>query len=227
MLTGGRLAAGWDEFGRQFGELALCGIRQTCFTPRSVRQCPFTLPCCAGSTSAAASRSPWRPCRDLFGDLGFAGATTLLQSGNVVFRSDRKADATLERLLERETANRLAVAADYVVRSADEWEQVVARNPFTKEAKDDPGHLVAMFLKSAPKADDVEALRSSIQGPEVIRADGKQLYIVYPEGIGRSKLTGTLIEKRLGTRHGPELEHGPEAARGVRVIPFHRSAFSR
>lgn len=138
--------------------------------------------------------------RDLFADLGFAGAATLLQSGNVVFRSERKADAALERLLEEETAKRLGVAADYVVRSAHEWERVVAGNPFPKEAKDDPGHLVVMCLKSAPKADDVEALRASIQGPEVIRADGKQLYIVYPERIGRSKLAGTLIEKRLGTR---------------------------
>jgi len=138
--------------------------------------------------------------RELCGDLGFAGATTLLQSGNLVFQSARKADATLERLLERETAKRLGVAADYVVRSADEWEQVVARNPFPKQAKVDPGRLVVMFLKSAPRAGDVEALQESIKGREIIRADGKHLYIVYPDGIGRSKLTGTSIEKKLGTR---------------------------
>jgi uncharacterized protein (DUF1697 family) len=29
---------------------------------------------------------------------------------------------------------------------------------------------------------------------------GKQLYIVYPDGIGRSRLTVALIEKKLGTR---------------------------
>jgi uncharacterized protein (DUF1697 family) len=138
--------------------------------------------------------------RELCGDLGFAGATTLLQSGNLVFRSARKADAALERLLERATAERLGVAADYVVRSADEWERIVDRNPFPKEAKDDPGHLVVMFLKSAPKVNDVDTLRATIKGPETVRADGKHLYIVYPEGIGRSKLTGTVIEKKLGTR---------------------------
>src|SRR4051812_32267621 len=82
--------------------------------------------------------------RELCGDLGFDGATTLLQSGNLVFQTERKADAALERLLERETAGRLGVAADYVLRSADEWERVVAGNPFPKEAKDDPGHLVVM-----------------------------------------------------------------------------------
>src|SRR5437868_184909 len=75
--------------------------------------------------------------RNLFGDLGFTGVTTLLQSGNLVFQSDQLTGAALERLLEKETAKRLGVAADYIVRSAEEWERTVARNPFPKEAKDD------------------------------------------------------------------------------------------
>jgi uncharacterized protein (DUF1697 family) len=31
-------------------------------------------------------------------------------------------------------------------------------------------------------------------------AKGRQLYIVYPAGIGTSKLTGALIEKKLNNR---------------------------
>lgn len=46
----------------------------------------------------------------------------------------------------------------------------------------------------------VEALRAAIPGRERVQADGKQLCIVYPDGIGRSKLTNTFIERRLGTR---------------------------
>jgi uncharacterized protein (DUF1697 family) len=57
-----------------------------------------------------------------------------------------------------------------------------------------------MFLKTAPPAKQVDALQASIKGPEIIRYDGKHLYVVYPAGIGRSKLTGTLIEQKLGSR---------------------------
>jgi uncharacterized protein (DUF1697 family) len=53
---------------------------------------------------------------------------------------------------------------------------------------------------AAPKATDVEALQAAVQGPEIVRSHGRQLYLVYPEGIGRSKLTNTLIERKLGTR---------------------------
>src|ERR1700730_10493888 len=88
--------------------------------------------------------------RDLLGDLGFSGVTTLLQSGNVVFQSDRLTGHALERLLEKETSKRLGVSGDYVIRSAEEWETIVARNPLPKEAKSDPSHLVVMFLKTAP-----------------------------------------------------------------------------
>ncbi len=138
--------------------------------------------------------------RQLFADLGFPGAKSLLQSGNVVFESPQAADAEVERRLEKEIAKRLGVTADFIVRSAKEWQKIVARNPFPKQAKEDPGHLLVDFLKSAPSAESVRSLQSAIQGPETLRGDGKQLYIVYPDGVGRSKLTATLIERKLGIR---------------------------
>jgi uncharacterized protein (DUF1697 family) len=138
--------------------------------------------------------------RNLASDLGFTDVTTVLQSGNLIFQAERKSGLALERLLEKETAQRLGVAADYLVRNASELEAIIDRNPFRKEAEDDPSHLLVMFLKAAPAMDELEALRSSIQGPEYLHCEGKQLYLVYPAGIGRSKLTGTLIEQKLGRR---------------------------
>jgi uncharacterized protein (DUF1697 family) len=138
--------------------------------------------------------------RELCEGLGLADVKTVLQSGNLVFRDDGQTDAALESLLEAETAKRLGVTADYVVRSRDELERVVARNPFPKEAKNDPSHLLVMFLKTAPPTTVVETLRAGIKGRETVANDGKQLYIVYPDGIGRSKLTGTMIERILGTK---------------------------
>jgi uncharacterized protein (DUF1697 family) len=138
--------------------------------------------------------------RTLFETLGFSSVQSLLQSGNVVFESEQLKGSALERLLEVETTKRFGLSIDYLVRSAKELRSIIANNPFEDEAKRDPSHLLAMFLKAAPKGPEVTGLEAAIQGPEVIRADGKQLYAVYPAGIGRSKLTNTLIEKKLGTR---------------------------
>jgi uncharacterized protein (DUF1697 family) len=138
--------------------------------------------------------------RDLFADLGFSGTQTLLQSGNVVFNGDGRTGNALEELLEAETAKRLGVSADYLVRSAAEWAKIIAANPFPKEAQADPSHLLVMFLKTGATPTGVKALQASIKGPEVLHARGKHLYIVYPAGIGRSKLTGALIEQKLSSR---------------------------
>jgi uncharacterized protein (DUF1697 family) len=138
--------------------------------------------------------------RDLLGTLGFTNVRSVLQSGNLVFQCDRRASGTIERLLEIESEKRLGISVDYHVRTADEWQTVIVSNPFPDEAQRDPAHLVVLFLKEAPKVNNVEALQSAIRGPEIVRADGKQLYIVYPMGIGTSKLTNTLIDKKLGLR---------------------------
>ncbi|MBI4233388.1 MAG: DUF1697 domain-containing protein [Chloroflexi bacterium] len=135
--------------------------------------------------------------RDLCTRLGFDDARSLLQSGNLVFRSDARKGAALERLLETEAEKRLGLRTDFFVRTVEQWRSVVARNPFREEAKRDPSHLLVMFLKGAPQAGGMEALRAAITGPEVVRAEGREAYLVYPNGIGRSRVTNILIEKKL------------------------------
>jgi uncharacterized protein (DUF1697 family) len=124
--------------------------------------------------------------RDAMTNAGYEDVRTLLMSGNVVFRSPKK--PKLDGMF----------LCDAFVRSAKEWDAIVANNPFPGEAKRDPGHLIMMALRDKPKS--VEPLREAIAGREYVELDGRQLYLVYPDGVGRSKLTNALIEKKLGTR---------------------------
>ncbi len=138
--------------------------------------------------------------RSLVSALGFADVQSVLQSGNLVFRADGKGGAKLEPQLAAEARKRLGLVTEFFVRTAAEWEDVLADNPFRDEAKRDPARLVAVFLKEAPGSAAVKALQAAIRGREVVRASGKQAYITYPDGQGTSKLTNALIEKHLGTR---------------------------
>ncbi|MHB8618730.1 MAG: DUF1697 domain-containing protein [Chloroflexota bacterium] len=138
--------------------------------------------------------------RRVLSDLGFAGARSLLNSGNLVFSSDGRPSAEIELLLERAAAEQLGLRTDFFVRTADDWSRVIARNPFPDEAAHDPAHLLVIFLKGVPDASAVHALQSAANGPEVVRADGEHLYVTHPAGIGRSRLTAALIETRLAVR---------------------------
>jgi uncharacterized protein (DUF1697 family) len=136
--------------------------------------------------------------RKLCERLGLEDVRTLMQSGNVVFRSASREAAALEARLEQETAKKLGVKPAYFVRTADEWAALVKRNPFREEAARDPGHMLVSFMKQAPGAGALEALRAAIVGRELVEARGREAYFVFPDGVGRSKLTPNVIEKHLG-----------------------------
>ena len=137
--------------------------------------------------------------RELISELGFANPRTVLASGNLVFDSDTRSISRLEHLLKEAIEDRLGLKTELFVRTAKEWAAVLADNPFPDEAKSHPAHLVVMFLKGAPDRKKMTALESAVVGREVIHAKGRQLYIEYPDGIGRSRLTYSLIERKLST----------------------------
>jgi uncharacterized protein (DUF1697 family) len=137
--------------------------------------------------------------RDLLTDLGMVDPRTLLQSGNVVFGSEQRDAKELERILEAELARRLKLTTEFFVRSAREWQKIVSGNPFPAEAERDPGHLLVLVLKGSTTAKAVEQLQSAITGREVVRGAGRHVYLFYPDGVGRSRVTNTVIEKKLGT----------------------------
>lgn len=137
---------------------------------------------------------------ELFADLGFSGARSWLQSGNLVFENAARDAGEIERLLEKETAARLGVTCDYCVRTAEEWADVIAGNPFPREAGADPSHLVVMALKQEPTPAQAKALRAAVKGRETAEIAGRHAYLFYPDGIGDSKLTPRIIEDKLGTR---------------------------
>jgi uncharacterized protein (DUF1697 family) len=138
--------------------------------------------------------------RALMTKLGLADGRTLLASGNMVFGSTGKTPAALEALLAAAAQKQLGLATEIFVRTEREWSALIAANPFRAEAKADPAHLVLMTFKDAPGAAQVAALEAAIVGRERVAAQGRHAYVVYPDGIGRSRLTVALIERKLGTR---------------------------
>ncbi len=138
--------------------------------------------------------------RQCLTDLGCAEVQTLLQSGNVVFGGGRGAGSAVEGWLARALAAQLGVQTNVYVRVAAEWQALIGANPFPEEAKRDPAHLIAMCFKATPAPGTVDALRSVISGRERVQAVGRELYIVYPDGIGQSRLTTAVIDRALGVR---------------------------
>jgi uncharacterized protein (DUF1697 family) len=131
-------------------------------------------------------------------DMGFIDIQTVLQSGNLVFRARGGKDCALESRIEAALEERFKLKTTVVIRSARAWPKLVAGNPFEAAAQADPSHLLVMPLKAEPAAGAEAVLRAAIKGREQARVVGDVAYLVYPDGIGRSKLTIAAIERALG-----------------------------
>jgi uncharacterized protein (DUF1697 family) len=129
--------------------------------------------------------------------LGFAGARTLLRSGNIVFDPRGQAPEALEALLQRELEARLGLKSQVFVRTAEAWRQALAHNPFPEKAAGDPSHLLLYALKEAPGPDRLEALQAAIPGPERIGGFERHLYVDFPAGIATTTLTPALWARFL------------------------------
>ena len=136
----------------------------------------------------------------MFAKLGHTNVKSLLASGQVVFSSTITSSAKLEKALESELKTAFAIDTDIFVRTTAEWDAIVAANPFTEEAVNDPAHLYVMVTRDQVTAASVKGLQAVMKGREQVRLGKHCIYLTYPDGTGESKLTNTVIERALGTR---------------------------
>ena len=121
-----------------------------------------------------------------------------MQSGNVVFRTKERNSAALAKRIEDAIEQRFGFRCDVVVRTPSELRDVIARNPFGKRRNVDPGKLPVTFLANHPSAEAREQVLK-IKTDEELHIDGREVYIYFPNGMGRSKLSWPTIGKKLGT----------------------------
>jgi uncharacterized protein (DUF1697 family) len=128
--------------------------------------------------------------------LGYGEAKTVGAAGSAVIATEAAAGA-VETALEAELATRLGFVTEVFARPQAALAATVSANAFPQMAKDDPSHLLVLFLKADPTAAEVAALRERIPGREQVEPGPGCLYIAYPDGIGTSKLTGAVMGRVL------------------------------
>jgi uncharacterized protein (DUF1697 family) len=141
-------------------------------------------------------RVPMDDLKDAFTALGADEVATYLQSGNVLFET-RLSAAKIAPRLEKELERRLGHDISVLVRTRADLARLVAKNPFPRES--DAKKLHVAFLESTPNRRRVRLDRERV-APDEFHVAGRHVYLHYPNGYGRSKLTNDYLEKHLGVR---------------------------
>lgn len=129
--------------------------------------------------------------RQLFVDLGHTDARTYIQSGNVVFGASFRSPAKAAREIATTIEHDLGVKCSVLLRTSDDLDRVLSSNPYIEK---DPSTLHVAFLDTPPKGDLVVPKGETAE----FTVAGRELYLHYPDGYGRTKLSNTYIEKQLG-----------------------------
>jgi uncharacterized protein (DUF1697 family) len=144
------------------------------------------------------NKIPMSDLRALCGELGWKNVQTYIQSGNLVFSASGK-PAALETQLERAIEKRFGFPITVVIRAAAHWPGYVKSNPFLGACEKE-SHLVAMCLsKAPPQPGAVKCLRERAANGELVEHIGDALWIHFPNGVARSKLSPALLERMVGS----------------------------
>ena len=114
--------------------------------------------------------------------IGFGNVRTYLNSGNVIFDSPVP-ESELQRMLEKALSGKTGKDIGVVIRSPEDLERVVKGNPFPKAVPSQVGVL----LVTEPVAENILA-EFVIPGREEVVPGNREVYVHYPDGMGRSKL---------------------------------------
>ena len=124
---------------------------------------------------------------------------TYVQSGNVIFSSGEKDLVKLAGRLQDAIEKSHGFRPPVVLRTVAEMKEVVARNPFARRSGIEPGRLIVNFLADHPAKDAREKALAIKIGPEEMHLIGREAYIYFPNGQGRSRFPSPAIERALGT----------------------------
>ena len=141
---------------------------------------------------------PMRRRAGMFESLGCTAVRTYIQSGNVVFEASQALARRLPKEVSEMILKKARLEVPVIVRSSNEFANVVRGNPFLA-AGADPKTLHVAFLADVPSSARVAALDAGRSPPDEIVVVGREIYLCLPNGVGRTRFTNAYLDAKLGT----------------------------
>ncbi|MDR7068786.1 uncharacterized protein (DUF1697 family) [Pseudoxanthomonas japonensis] len=147
-----------------------------------------------GINVGKAKRIAMADLRALLEELGYTDVATLLNSGNVVFRSSKKTSAKIAAEISSAIAAQLTIDVPVIVKSTKELAAIIADNPFADTATD-PSRLLVAFTPDAGTLSALDAIAPKVVAPEQFLVGTHAAYLHCASGILESKAGEALVGK--------------------------------
>jgi len=139
--------------------------------------------------------------RQFFEALAFTNVETFIASGNVIFEAKSKDTNALQRRIEKHLHNALGYEVATFLRTLEELDKIAKHQPFAKSEMNRVGNtLYVGFIADSPAKAVSQKVEALVTEVDYLKVTGRELYWLLRTSFSDSKLSGTILERALGTK---------------------------
>jgi uncharacterized protein (DUF1697 family) len=130
-------------------------------------------------------------------NLGFNNVQTYIQSGNIVYKFRQTETNNLNKMISETILNTFGFEVPVVTKSAEQLQEIIKNNPFTKDTHFDPAFFHITFLSDSPDSSKIQLLDQAELKNDKFALIDKAIYLYCPNSYSSSKLSNCFIENKL------------------------------
>ena len=135
--------------------------------------------------------------RRLYEALNLVKVKTYVQSGNVVFDSEKHAASILTERIEAQIEQSFGYSVPVFIRSINDFHRIITNNPFLKQRNYDPAKLHVTFLYTSPSEMNISSMKEPIKENDEFSLENKEIFLYCPSGYGRTRVNNNYFERKL------------------------------
>jgi len=138
---------------------------------------------------------PMATLRQLLGGLGYKDVKSYIQSGNIIFQSDKKqTEIQIADIISTGILEEFGFEVPVLVKTAEDFKEAEKANPFSTEPIET---LHLTFLSEIPKLEDIAILEHSSFAPDRFIIQEATAYLNIPGKYHKTKISNAFFEKKL------------------------------
>lgn len=135
--------------------------------------------------------------RIIFAEMQFENIKTYIQTGNVLFSSEKTDQELICSDIEAKLRISLGFEVPVILKTIDELEKVIGSNPFKSRNLLENEKLHVTFLSGVPLVEVSENLNSYKDEVDEILIQGNIVYLLCKHGYGKTRFSNNFLEKKL------------------------------
>lgn len=132
--------------------------------------------------------------------IGFSSVTTYIQSGNIVFDSEKPDITSITNTLYKAILDHFGFDVPVLVIKPKKLKEILQNNPYDQRIKQgeiEQNKMYFTLLANTPDLSVIDELNASSYAPEEFVITNKVVYFFAANGYGKTKLNNNFFEKKL------------------------------